>query len=163
MSCAPNPCRRGTCPRLYMEGTEWNNCWGEVFRIYRFSGPGQVRAGEVIAINYPREAGRWFGCAGTYCGKASCPGTPTFAYGMQTHEKWFQCWGEVFKIYARGKALGAPLYSHDDIMLYYLQQGKWVALVGTYPDKRTCPGTIRPPPPFRYDICWGENFELWER
>ena len=163
MSCAPNPCRRATCPRLYLEGADWNNCWGEVFRIFRFSGPGRVRAGEVVAIYYPRETGRWFGCAGINCGKATCPGTPTLAYGMQNRDKWFQCWGEVFKIYARGRPLGATIYSHDDIMLFYLQQRKWVGLVGAYTDKRTCPGTVRPPPPSRYDVCWGEVFELWER
>ena len=32
IGCYYNPCRRATCPGLYFEDNEWNNCWGEVFR-----------------------------------------------------------------------------------------------------------------------------------
>ena len=162
LGCAGKYCAGAKCPGMYFEGTEWSKCWGEVFRIFRMRGPGRVVAGDVIAINYPRETGTWFGCAGKYCGKARCPGNPTSAHGMSSEEKWYQCWGEVFKIYARGKPLGAPIYAHDHIMLYYVNGKSWVGLVDRYPNKRTCPGSVRPPHRSRYE-CWGENFELWVR
>ena len=163
LSCYKSPCRGGQCPRMYMEGSDWNKCYGEVFKIYRMRGLGKVRAGDVIAINYPRERGRWFGCSGKYChGRAACPGKPTSAYGMQSEERWYQCFGEVFKIYAKGRALGAPIYANDDVMLFYVQSKHWVGLVGKYANRRTCPGTVRPPPSSRYE-CWGEVFELWRR
>ena len=46
------PCHRA---QMQMTGSDWTNCWGEVFRIYRMSGPGNVRVGDVVGIYYPRE------------------------------------------------------------------------------------------------------------
>ena len=66
-------------------------------------------------------------------------------------------------IYARGKAIGAPILEHDDITLLYVQSEQWVGLVESVPDYRTCPGTAYPPPPNKYNVCWGEIFEIWRQ
>lgn len=159
LGCAPiTYCNRATCPQLYMEGTDWSHCWGEVFRIYRAAGPGDVRVGDVIGL-FMRN--RWFSLASGRGHLASCPGAPTTQYGFASSENWYRCWGEVFKIYARGKSIGDVIQDHDDITLYYIQRQKWVGFVDENPDFRTCPGSTRPPPPQRYDVCWGEIFELW--
>ena len=163
LGCAGNPCGKASCPGIYMEGGDWTNCWGEVFRIYRLHGPGTVAVGDLVGIYYPRESGKWLGCAGSLCGKAGCPGQPTTEYGFENPEKWFQCYGEVFKIYARGKSLGEPIEAYDDVMLYYLSGQNWVGLAGDRVNHAGCPGTIRPPPNERYEVCWGENFEIWKQ
>jgi len=146
-----------------MEGRDWTNCWGEVFQIYRASGPGTVKVGDLVGIYYPRERGRWLGCPTEKCGKATCPGIPTIAYGFQNRENWLRCYGEVFKIYARGKSLGSAITAHDPVLLFYIQDQNWVGLDTTYVLHHTCPGTVRPPPSNKYDQCWGEVMEIWKR
>ena len=162
LGCSVQPCAKATCPGLYMEGNDWK-CWGEVFRIYRLHGPGAVRVGDIVGIYYPHQSGHWLGCSVNPCGLDSCPGQPTTLYGFQNTESWFVCWGEVFKIYARGKNLGAQINAHDDVMLYYLQGQTWVGLSIHQVHHDPCPGTVRPPPNERYEICWGENFEIWKK
>ena len=145
-----------------MKGTDWRNCWGEVFRIYRRNGPGTVTAGDYVGIYYPRESGKWLGCAGSQCGKAGCPGQPS-QHGFQSPSKWSQCWGEVFRIYARGKSIGDSIHAHDQIMLYYVRGSNWFALSHNVAHHETCPGRVLPPPNSRYEPCWGENFEIWKK
>ena len=80
LSCAHNPCGKSGCPRLFMEGKDWDSCWGEVFQIYRQSGPGTVKVGDVVGIYYPREQ-KWFGLG---VAKADCPGNPTMQHGFES-------------------------------------------------------------------------------
>ena len=162
LGCAGKRCTQATCPGLYMEGHNWKQCWGEVFRIYRQLGKGAIRVGNVIGLYYPRQRGNWFSMAGGKGHKATCPGLPTIAHGFSNNNKWYHCYGEVFKIYARGKRNGAVITDHDDITLCYIRARKWVGFFNP-PDFRTCPGTKLPPPPDRYDVCWGEIAELWLR
>ena len=146
-----------------MDKPDWKNCWGEVFQIFRKkagNGHGYVRVGDTVGIYY-RRSKTWFGCAGRYCGWAGCPGKPTYAHGFNKPAKWNQCWGEVFKIYARGRSVGSIIRPNDSIMLYYPREKKFVGQVGNHPDKRTCPGPKLPPPANKYDRCWGEVFEIW--
>ena len=163
LGCPSYPCDRRYCPLVYMRGSEWNSCWGEVFQIYRASGPGQVRVGDLVGLHYPHEYGQWLGCAGSECAKANCPGYPSTPYGFTSEEHWYTCWGEVFKIYAHEKTTGAPIFPDDDIMLYYLQGGVWVSLGYDNVHKQPCPGTVRPPPHHRFDACAWENFKIWKR
>ena len=164
LGCAGAVCGRVTCPLMLMMGSDWTNCWGEVFQIYRANGLGQVRVGDLVGLYYPREGGRWFGCGGSSCAKATCPGYPTTTYGFANQESWFRCWGEVFKIYARGKALGSVINSDDDIVLYYLQENLWVAQGNDRFEtmKYPCLGTYRPPPLAHYDGCAFETFRIWK-
>ena len=150
-----------------MDDVDWDNCWGEVFKIYRFLGPGDVRVGDIVGIYYPREDGLWLGCAADDCVKANCPGTPDTQYGMSDDEKWFTCWGEVYKIYAHQKSEGDAIEDRDHVTIYYLQGNDWIGLVNDEPaDHRTCPGTTRedrPPDDAKYNQCWGEVFEIWRK
>ena len=145
-----------------MTGSDWTRCWGEVFQIYRASGPGQVRVGDLVGLHYPHESGRWLGCPGSNCFKAACPGHPTTTYGFASQEHWYWCFGEVFKVYAKGKSNGAIINAGDDIMLYYLQQQLWVDLDDGDAQKSSCVGTIRPPPFSKFDVCSSETFTIWK-
>ena len=163
LGCPDYKCNRKPCPRLYMEGSDWTTCWGEVFQIYRKSGPGALRVGDIVGIYYPRE-GNWLSLNLGFGHKHPCPGHPSHAHGFSGPEKWTKCWGEVFEIYARGKGMGATISSHDHVTIFYRQDRKWVGLVGDHHvDLRTCPGSVCPPPDHIYDKCWGEIFELWKR
>ena len=163
LGCSPNPCTSAMCPGIYMEGQNWYDCFGEVFQIYRMYGVGDIHVGDVVGIYYPYESGKWFGCGDGICGKATCPGTPDSNTGFSDSDDWYDCWGEVFKIYARGKQLGATIVSHDHIMLFHVFSEDWVGLITDKADLRTCPGSIRPPLPDKYDQCWGEVFEIWKK
>jgi len=165
LGCSVNPCQGGAqdCPGLFMEGSDWTNCIGEIFQIYRARGPGTVKVGDVVGIHRPYQLGHWLGCSQSNCGRSTCPGTPTTAYGFQNTENWLRCYGEVFKIYARGKSLGSAITAHDAVMLFYIQGQNWVALDTTYVGHHTCPGTARPPPPSKYDRCNGEVMEIWKQ
>ena len=137
-------------------------CYGEVFKIYRRNDRGRVRVGDLIAISYPHETGKWFGCPGRLCCKADCPGhSCNSKSGFSAPHKWKQCWGEVFKLYARGKRVGSYIYSNDHVMLYYVRGRNWIGLVGRYPDHHSCLGKRLPPPNHKYDSCWGEVFDVW--
>ena len=165
LSCYPptGNCNRAGCPRMQLSGNDWTRCWGEVFRIYRASGPGQVSVGDLVGVYYPREAGHWLGCSGNTCPKSSCPGQNTTAHGFASEEHWYTCCSEVFKIYASGKANGAAINSGDDIMLYSLDLGRWVAQDAGDATTTTCAGTTRPPPAGKFDECHQETFTIWKR
>lgn len=163
LSCRSRNCNRYSCPHLYMDKGDWTNCYGEVFEIYRRKGAGLVRVGDDIGLYYPRESGKWFGCAGSKCNKATCPGKHSCNNGFSTPDRWNVCWGEVFKIYARGKLNGEVIRVHDHILLYYPRAKNWIGVSGRggYAEHRTCPGGRLPPPADKFDRCWGEIFELW--
>ena len=150
---------------MQMDGNDWTDCWGEVFQIYRASGPGTVRVGDLVGLYYPREGGRWLGCSpNNRCAKATCPGYPTAQFGFANQEKWYQCWGEVFKIYVKGKGLGEVVNSDDIVAFYYLNQQNWVAQgYDTETVKLPCLGTTRPPAYSTYDGCAYEIFRMWKR
>ena len=47
---------------MIMTGDDWNTCHGEIFQIYRATGSGQVRAGDLVGLHYPNTPGKWLGC-----------------------------------------------------------------------------------------------------
>ena len=161
LGCTGATCRTEACPNLYMEGDDWGNCKGQVFQIYHICGSGEIKAGDAVGIYYPKEQ-KWFGCSGTNCGKATCPGQLTAEYGFANLDKWFNCWGEVFIIYARGKEIGESITAQDHVILYYIRGGNYI-YVGTHTGHATCPGTVRPPPDEKFDRCWGEILEIWKQ
>lgn len=162
MGCSGKNCKRDSCPSLYMSCAEWAKCRGTVFQIYRMKGAGPVRVGDVVGFYYP--AGRnWLSLAAGVADRRTCPGIPTVTHGFANKRKWSGCWGEVFRIYARGRSSGDVIYEHDDVMLYYVNKRQWVGLVGNNrADLRSCPGTTLPPPVDKYE-CYGEVFELWKQ
>ena len=163
-SCAPNPCSsRHTCPGFSIGDTKWTNCWGEVFQFYRARGSGRVRVGDVVGVYYPYEAGKWLGCYGGNCVKATCPGTPSTTYGFQSQDKWTLCPGEVFKIYAQGKTVGSNINEHDIIMLYYVIGSQWVDLADTIVARGSGPGTTHPPSASTYESHSTYTLEIWKQ
>ena len=159
LGCPNYPCIKSNCPKLHMEGDDWKNCGGEVFQIYRAAGAGNVKVGDTVGL-YTGD-GKWFSTWGIPAGKSVCPGTPTIKYGFAARDKWYGCAGEVFQIYARRKHYRETIQDHDDIALYYVREKKWVSFVETNLNLNTCLGEIRPPPPDRYDECFGNVAELW--
>lgn len=147
-------CGQASCPGNDMSGSDWHRCWGEVFEIYREKGPGYVRVGDRVGLHYPHEHGRWLGCDhGKRCGKASCPGY-NIRYGFESYHHWYDCWGEVFIIYAIGKSHGAVINSDDKIALFYKREGAWVTLgYRPYAFKLHCSGIG----------CHYGIFHLWKR
>ena len=146
-----------------MTGSDWANCWGEVFQIYRLAGPGPVRVGDLVGLHYPHLYAHWLGCAGNKCAKAVCPGHPTIELGFRKQDYWLACWGEVFAIYAKGKSLNSEINSNDEIAFYFLAEGKWISQ-GVEQDavKGTCFGTQRPPSAAKYAPCLFETFRVWK-
>ena len=160
LGCGGVHCGGATCPGVFFSGSDWTNCWGEVFQIYRQSGPGAVKVGDFVGLHYPRQPGHWLGCSSANCGKATCPGNPTTANGFSSSEKWHSCWGEVFRIYAEERNVGDTINTGDLIMLYYPQGKLWVSQ-GTGSTIRTpCPGTSFPPPSTKFDRCSHEGFKI---
>ena len=161
-STTTTSCSKSGCPVLYMEGNDWNTCRENVFQIFRAHGHGDVRVGDLVGLYLTRESGKWFDCSQNACRKSSCPGIASYEYGFDTREKWYRCYGSVFKIYAQGKQLGETITDQDDIMLFYLQGLNWLCTHGAN-NHCTSPGTIRPPPYSRFDLCWGEVYKIWNR
>ena len=94
------------------------------FEVYRKEGPGNVVVGDVIALHFPKESGKWFSMLGCKGHPSACPGAPSTDNGMSTEESWYKCNNEVFKIYARNRKLGDVIRAHDNVMLYYLAEAK---------------------------------------
>lgn len=161
LDCQAAQCTTSICPRVYFEGNDWNTCNSNIFRIYRASGPGEVLVGDLVGIYFPNQSGHWFSCRDSTCGKSTCPGVPTVDHGFAIEEHWYRCYGEVFKIYARGRNMSEPIMPMDDVMLNYIQEYKWVFCSSTIAKVR-CPGSVRPPPTTKYDYCFVEVIKIWK-
>ncbi len=146
-----------------MDRNDWYRCTGEVFRIYRALGPGAVRVHDMVGLYYPRESGKWLGCNAPKCGKYTCPGQPTNRYGFSQRHRWNRCWGEVFRIYAKGKKRRAVVNSDDEIALYYVRGRAWVSQGFHQTVKRGCLGNSLPPSVSKYDRCAHETFTIWKK
>ena len=162
LGCSGETCVKDTCPGLYMEGIDWDNCPADVYQIYRRNGPGTVNVGDTIGLHHP-SGGQWFSAFGGTGHRNPCPGTPTTGHGFKAADRWVRCFGEVFRIYARGKSSGDVINEHDAIFLFYEKDNEWVGFDGDTAEHRTCPGKVRPPISSKYDECWGEVFEVWKR
>lgn len=157
LGCAGRWCGRAGCPERFFSKPN-SECWGEVFRIYSEASKGEPLAvGERVGLYYEREK-KWVGCSQKpHCGKYSCPGQPTHAHGFSDAGKWEQCGGEIFTIYAYGKAEGDVIYNHDAVMLRFGNQ--YLSLWNGLSHMSSCPGN--PPPHYRkYDQCAGETFVI---
>ena len=164
LGCSETSCGRYRCPVMMMSGNDWTGCASEVFKIYRASGTGAVRVGDLVGIYHPHESGHWLSCSSCNCGKNTCPGTPTTAHGFAAQEHWYTCWQSVFKIYAKGKNNSDIIDVYDDVSIYYLQDSLWVAQGYNHNTvKLPCLGTTRPPALNLYDHCAYETFTIWKR
>ena len=147
-----------------MSGNDWSRCWGEVFEIYRRNGPGVVRSGDVIALHFPHERGKWLQCFKVHkCTKAPCPGQPTMRHGFQNAASWRSCWGEVYRIFAKGKKIGAPIKPMDDVSLLLPGKKSWVSQCGSHTKLRPCLGLSLPPSLSKFDGCACETFKIYKK
>ena len=101
-----------------MEGSDWNNCLGEVFQMYRAGGRGIVCSGDYVGLYYPRE-GKWFSVWKGHATKEQCPGKPNIDIGFHREDSWYYCGGEVFVVFAKGRRRGEAIRDQDAIALYY--------------------------------------------
>lgn len=163
LSCSGLHCGSQGCPGVLFDTDDWRRCWGEVFRIYRAAGPGQIRVGDLVGIYYLNEDGRWLGCAGPYCAKATCPGRPTTENGFASRDHWYRCWGEVFRIYANDKNDTTVINYGDNIMLYYMSGHSWISQGYLGTEKKSCPGSLHPPQHDKFDRCSWEVFLFWKQ
>ena len=104
---------------MFFEGNDLQTCLGEKIQILRALGPGRILVGEFVGLFYTHGS-RWVSMLGGTAHKSSCPGTSTSPqFGFENFARWFQCSGEVFQVYAKGKAIGQPIIDQDTISFYY--------------------------------------------
>ena len=163
VGCYGGNCGGATCPGLYFSPWDYGRCRGEVFQVYRAAGPGAVRVGDDVGFYYP-ERRQWISAVRSQTNLAPCPGVPR----NSRHRLNTSCWGEVFKIYARGKRVGQPIGESDSVMIYYPRSRGFLQ----YPHsnglrdglvRSTCPGRYKPPSLRAYDRCFQYVFEIHQR
>ena len=163
LGCPDSVCDLRTCPNgdNYRDFT--GRCWGEEFQIIAEGTKNDpIKSGQRIRLRYLREANTWMGCpANSNCDKRTCPGTT--AKGTNFNDG---CWGETFRIYARGKANGQLLYNGDVVMLYYVHNKRYVSIQGNgFGDDTSlnfCPGIV-PPPYLSYGYCRKNAFRIYRK
>ena len=175
LSCRKRECDVHTCPGTHFTNSDWNRCKGELFKIHQLGDNGQAKdlvlVGDVLGLEYTDKRNQWLGCAGEVCERSSCPGKPSNKYGFDSKNHHFRCYGEVFRIYAKDKKEKETIESDSDIMLYHVQNDKWLSVqkdkCTSVGDKivvnATCPGKSRPPSTQMYDNCASEVFRILER
>ena len=158
-------CDLRTCPSYnnkyqYFDG----RCYGEHFQII---GEGTrhspIKSGQQIRLRYLREHNSWMGCpSNNRCDKKTCPGTTAQGSDFSNN----RCYGEIFRIYARGKINGEIIHNGDVAMLYYQHEDKYVSIQGENPNDDTslnfCPG-VAPPSYLSYGICSKNVFRIYRK
>ena len=155
-----NICDLRKCPSSDNNYLDFERCGGEVFQIIgegASSENNQIESGQRIRLRYIPEHNIWMGCPlNNRCDKRPCPGTNIEARNFN------RCGGEMFRIYARGKANGQTIYNGDVVMLYI--GGKYVSIQGQNEGDDTsldfCPGEV-PPAYLSYGICSKNAFRIY--
>ena len=161
VGCFSGKCGADPCAGRRFNPWDYKRCSGEVFRIYRAAGSGDVKVGDEVGFFFPIKR-RWMSASGAQQLKLNaCPGVPRGS----SHRLNTGCWGEVFKIYARGRRVGQPIYQSDRVMIYYPQSkaflkyqyinGRKDGLV-----RSTCPGQKGPPSRNAYYRCRKYMFQI---
>ena len=158
--CDLRHCSSSSNNHHYFDG----RCYGEEFQIIGEGAPhNPIKCGQCIRLCYLRDHNTWMGCPSSknYCDKRTCPGTTSQASNFNRG-----CYGEIFRIYARGKANGQIVYSGDVVMLYYEHGGRYVSIQGENSGDDTslnfCPG-VTPPAYLSYGICSKNAFRIYRK
>ena len=156
LSCVQGYCNGAPCPGVFFDGHDLKRCGGEVFRVFRAAGPGNILNGDFIGLYFPAQ-NTWFSLLLGKGHKNRCPGNPHGTFGFQDFTRWFRCSGEVFQVYVKGKKLGAPIVDQDTLSLYYpggiknaIFTPKGITLSTCMLDKS---GFTRPPNHQAFDEC----------
>ena len=164
LGCPESICDLRTCPSHNENYRDFTKCWGEVFQII---GEGAIhnpiKSGQRIRLRYLPEQNSWMGCPDNgRCDKRTCPGT-TEQGGNFDNDR---CWGEIFRIYARGRANGEIIYNGDVVTIHYPREGRYISIQGRYEGDDTslnfCPAEV-PPAYLSYGICSKNAFRIYRR
>jgi hypothetical protein len=154
---AKHNCRTANCPGLLFPADR-KNCAGEIFRMYKRRGSGNIRVGDEIGLYYIT-AKEWVSAWDFNGGVSGCPGSPSSTLGLNIPSN--QCQGEIFRVYALGRSIGEDVRNGDFIMLNYKHGGhEWLSLRFKFVSKSTCPGGGYPPPAYKYQECDGSSFQV---
>ena len=163
LGCAGSHCIGATCPGLFFDGNEWSACYGEVFRIVRPLGAGHILTGDFVALYYPRES-NWFSVFTGRGQKSPCPGTFNEQHGFVRFEKWFECGGEVFQVFAKGKGYGETITDQDTLSFYYPLGRTYVKFLIDQVVASQCmlekSDNKRPPSNEAFDRCLSDSVEI---
>ena len=154
-------CILATCPSIIQNYRNFDYCWGENFQII---GEGAIhhaiKSGQRVRLRYPNEHKTWITCHNNHCEKSTCPGTTSHGSNFN------RCYGEIFKIYARGKTNGQIIYNGDVVMLLCTYRRRYVSIQGQYNEDPTsldfCPG-VAPPAYLSYGICSKNVFRIYRK
>ena len=164
LGCPQQYCIGKTCPGVCFDGADWNNCWGEVFKMYHSYGAGPIRSGDFVGLFYPRE-NKWFSMYQNRGHKQTCPGsTPTVEFGFHRQDSWYYCGAEVFQVFAKGKANGVPITDQDLLTFYFPAAYSVVKFLPDQVITSSCmidqSSHALPPTVNAYDQCKWESVEI---
>ena len=86
--------------------------------MYRALGTGNILTGDFVALYYNRDS-KWFSMINGKGQRSDCHGSPTAKTGFSACGKWTECGSSVFRVYAKGKAIGATITDQDSIALLH--------------------------------------------
>ena len=163
LGCAGPRCVGAPCPGVFFEGSDWQRCWGEVFKIYRKDGAGQMKVGDYVGLFYPRE-NVWFSMWGNFGHKLPCPGPPNTQFGFASRTNWGKCAGEALQIFAKGKRLGQTITDQDTIAFHYPHGRTYVQILPDRVGVSSClidkSGGRLPPSNDAFDQCKFSSVEI---
>ena len=158
-------CDLRTCPSNNHNYRYFDSrCWGEDFQITgECISYTSIKSGQRIRLQYLREHNTWLGCpSNKKCNKRTCPGTTSQGGNIAINRYW----GEMFRIYARGRTNGETIYNGDVVMLYYPPNGRYVSIQGkNFGDDTSldfCPG-MAPPAYLSYGISSKSAFHIYRK
>ena len=156
LRCLNPHCDGAPCPGVFFEGHDIKRCYGEVFRMYRAAGHGNILNGDFVGLHFPHQ-NNWLSLLLGKGHTNTCPGNPHGTFGFQDFTRWFKCSGEVFQVYVKGKKLGTPIVDQDTLSLYYPGGIKNVIFKPDGVTLSTCmldkSGFTRPPSNQAFDEC----------
>ena len=113
---------------------------------------------------YNLREGNWFSVYGGRGKKSPCPGTFNEQHGFESLEKWFDCGGEVFQVFAKGKGYGETITDQDTLSFYYPLDRTYVKFLSDQVVVSQCmldkSGFKRPPSNEAFDRCLSDSVEI---
>ena len=163
LGCLSGLCKGAICPGLFFEGGDWKACFGEVYRIVRPRGAGHILTGDFVGLYFPRGS-NWFSALAGRGHRANCPGTFNQEYGFTSLEKWFECGGEVFQVFAKGKGYGETITDQDTLSFYYTLDRTYVQFLTDKVVTSQCmlekSDFTQPPSNEAFDRCFNDSVEI---
>ena len=133
-------------------------CGAARFKMYKAVGSGYIRAGDFVALQYPyKGSSTWFSLKNNV-GQISTCIVPSSSGCL----KWAQCHTALFRVYARGKRIGAAIANNDIIALYHPDVNvKSFLKLGSYGVGRSqCLLNRLPPTTATFDRCRADTAQL---